>query len=274
MTTYDIYGYENASEDASVVVTVTLSDDDSKIVSVAGRDSETQEEAESVLNDYVSLGMSPTDAIARYAGSYGDVKRADSGDSLTAAMVEETGTDTTEFTIPDGIMAMADDNGTVVTLLKRDPEQGAVYRHDGAWHPVVDPTVFDGLTFVGVTASSEAVYDKYEADDKLVTVGHYYPSAEGPYWPDPVKVYDEPETAEESAANRDDDDEDVLDDSDLAESVASDDETAVTASVVVDSAEDLDIAIAAAIVNPEIRWYVERRVASLGLEVALPWLKD
>ena len=170
--------------------------------------------------------------------------------------------DMTEFSIPDGIMAMTEDDGTVVTLLKRDPS-GAMYRSDGQWKPLVDPMTLDDLSFVGVTASAEAVYDRYLSEDKLVSIGHYFPSAEGPFWPYPVKEYSEPETADEAAA---------------AKSGGGDEEEAVSdapiaASVRLDSEDDLVEAIAAAADDPDLRWYVERRVAALGLEASLPWLE-
>jgi hypothetical protein len=171
----------------------------------------------------------------------------------------------TSFEIPEGIMAMTEDDSTVVTLLKRDPEHGAVYRHDGAWHPLVDPTVLDDLTFVGVTAGAESVYDKYEGDDKLVTLGHYTPSADGPFWPDPVKIYDE---GEESVVVVDDDEpaDDATESDGQAEAPV-----AASAAVTLDSEEDLTAAISAAIEDPDLRWYVERRVEALGLEADLPW---
>lgn len=175
--------------------------------------------------------------------------------------------DVTPFEIGDGIMAMTEDDGTVITLLKRDPTSGAMYRHDSEWLPLVDPTVLDDLAFVGVTDSAEAVYDKYESQDELVSVGHYYPSAEGPFWPHPVTIYAEPETADEASANMDDD---VEDDSvDSVEAV----EEPLAASITLNSADDLDSAIAAAAADPEIRWYVERRMQALGLEARLPWLE-
>lgn len=171
------------------------------------------------------------------------------------------------FEIGSGIMAMTEDDGTVVTLIKRDPKAGAVYRHDGKWEPLVDPTVLDNLTFVGVTASAEAVYDRYLSDDKLVNIGHYFPSADGPFWPHPVQAYDEPETAAEvAAATEGGGDEDEVGEETVAEDP-------LAASAVLNSVEDLPDAIAAAVLDPNLRWYVERRVAALGLEADLPWQK-
>lgn len=179
--------------------------------------------------------------------------------------------DVATFEIPEGIMAMTEDDGTVVTLLKRDPEHGAVYRHDGEWHPLVDPTTLDGLSFVGTTASAEAIYDKYETQDQLVSVGHYTPSADGPFWPHLVHAVAEPEAAGEIVV--DEDDEEVSEEAEPEAEVEEDDE-AIAASVVLSGPEDLEEAITAALDDPDLRWYVERRVAALGLEVDLPWLRN
>lgn len=170
-------------------------------------------------------------------------------------------------TIDDGIMAMVEDDGTVITLLKRDPDSGAVYRHDGAWMPLVDPTVLDDLSFVGVTADAEAVYDTHESKDELVSIGEYIPSANGPYWPYAVTISNDLTAEDEEESEVDDDARQNDNDSEEVEN----DEESLTASVLLRGPEDLANAILAAIENPEIRWYVERRVAALGLEVDLPW---
>lgn len=50
-------------------------------------------------------------------------------------------------------------------------------------------------------------------------------------------------------------------------------DTAITASAdfKLTSPEDVPTAIAAAIDNPDLRWWVERRIESLGLDVEVPW---
>lgn len=168
----------------------------------------------------------------------------------------------TTFEIPEGTMAMTTDDGIVVTLLQRDPEKGAVVRHDGEWVEVTDPETLDGLNFVGVAGSAVDLFDTHEADGHLVPVQYYPASEEGPFWPDPVVVEDEnlefnEETGEFSSPA---DEEDA--------------DKPVTASVMINSADDLDAAIAAAAMDPDLRWYVERRCKALGLEASLPWLKD
>lgn len=163
--------------------------------------------------------------------------------------------DVTTFEIPDGTMAMTNDDGVVVTLLQRDPEQGASIRHDGAWVPVTDPETLSGLNFVGVEASAVDLYDQHEGAGNLVPIQYYPASEAGPYWPSPVLVEDD---------NLDYDDET----GEFSQTEA------LAASVVLDGPEDLEPAIAAAVDNQDLRWYVERRVAALGLEARLPWLND
>lgn len=182
-------------------------------------------------------------------------------------------------TIPDGIMAMTSDSGLVVTLLQKD-ENGPVYRHGGEWVPVVDPSAFDGLTFVGVDEDSVETYDNHESSDLLVPISEYTPSMGGPFWPDvvepsgdennvldeetgiygpPVDGSEEDEEGGEVGPSEDDEDDES-------------EEEAVTASILLDSEEDLTAAVAAAVDDPDLRWYVERRVEALGLEASLPWL--
>jgi hypothetical protein len=173
-------------------------------------------------------------------------------------------TDMSEYTIPDGIMALTDDDGTVITLLKRDQESGAVFRHGGEWSALVDASTVDGLNFVGVEEDSVDLYDRHEADGNLVPIKNYTPSLDGPFWPevevDNEAVLDE-ETGEYSTPGE-------------PEAEADADDEAIAASVMLAGADDLDEAIAAAVRDPDLRWYVERRVAALGLEADLPWLKD
>lgn len=171
--------------------------------------------------------------------------------------------DATVFEIPEGIMAMTTDQGIVATLLQRDAEAGASVRHEGEWIPVTDPETLDGLTFVGVDESAVDLYDTHEADGNLVPIKYYTPTAEGPHWPEPVLVDDEDlefdEETGEFSSSTEESDEDV---------------EPLAASIPINSASDLDLAISAALRDPDLRWYVERRVAALGLKASLPWQKD
>lgn len=91
--------------------------------------------------------------------------------------------------IGDGVMAMTNDAAQVITLLKRDPEHGAVWRNDGEWLPLLDLGAIAGLAFVGVTDEAIDIYDGFVARNRIVTIGHYPPSPHGPFWPHPVVGY-------------------------------------------------------------------------------------
>lgn len=264
MASYNIYGYISTDVDNPPLhTTVVLSDDDSEIVSINCVNPERQEEAEEVLGGYMDAGFLALDAVARYAGSYGTVKEANPDGSLVAAVedVEDTPTaavDASPSAVPDGIMAMTGDDGIVETLFRTDDEFGAIIRHGGEWVPMTDPTIIESLAFVGVTDDAIDVYDRHEAAGKLAPIKQYPPSPEGPYWPDPV-IYEEGELEDVEA-------------DDVEEVEPQEDEEPIAASVTLDTADDLVAAIAAAVENPELQWYVERRVAALGLAASLPWL--
>lgn len=174
----------------------------------------------------------------------------------------------------EGIMAMTSDAGLVVTLLQKDAN-GPVYRHGSEWVPVVDPSAFDGLTFVGVDEDSVATYDQYETNDLLAPISEYTPSMGGPFWPDVIEkdgddelVLDE-ETGIYAAVDGSEEDEER---SEVGPSEDDEpEEEAVTASVRLDTVDDLTAAVDAAVRDPDLRWFVERRVAALGLEASLPW---
>jgi len=155
--------------------------------------------------------------------------------------------DTAPPSVGNGIMAMTNDDGIVITLLKRSPDVGAVFRHNSEWKPVLDPRVFEGLAFVGVADGSEDFYDEYEAKKLLAPIGDYVPSIEGPFWPY-LTVEKNGTPAGDFVSEKN-----------------------ITASVLLDSAGDLVSAVSAAADNPDLRWYVERRIAALGLEADLPW---
>lgn len=48
---------------------------------------------------------------------------------------------------------------------------------------------------------------------------------------------------------------------------------AATITLRIDTADDLPAAIQAAVIDPSIRWYVERRAGALNPEMVLPWLE-
>lgn len=255
-------------------ITVVLNDDNSEVLDLRGEESRV-EEAKSVLDDYIEGGLSVPDAVARLAGSYGVILAEGetlNDDVAVTSAVDPTTDSPEELVIGDGLMAMTDDAGTVVTLLRRDSEHGAVYRHEGEWHPVGDPAAFDGLAFVGVQPSAEGTYDKYAKRNLLVAIDHYSPSAAGPYWPH--MVFETEDTPIINPIDEDDEDDDGVDDEAEVDAEVDADEEPLAASVQINSQDDLIAAIAVAVDDPDFRWYVERRVAALGLEASLPWQED
>lgn len=178
---------------------------------------------------------------------------------------------TTGVSIDNGVMAMTDEDGVVITLYQSNEEHGADIRHDGAWIPLTDPETIADLAFVGVQDSAVALYDEHEAAENLLPIKFYTPSAEGPYWTEAVPLSDE-ETVD------DEDDVEAAEGETATEEVSETDEDeadeALAASVGLNSAEDLDLAISAALRDPDLRWYVERRMSALGLEADLPWQRN
>lgn len=89
MASFNIYGYDNASENPPLLYTVVLSEDESKVVSVVCDDAERKENVERTLADYMAAGLPATDAVFRLAGSYGDIKDANPDGTLMAAAPDE-----------------------------------------------------------------------------------------------------------------------------------------------------------------------------------------
>lgn len=272
MPTYNIYDTgANVGTDSPAIV-IELNDDETEIVSVVNSNSENDAETASVIEGYQNAGFSATDIVARLAGSYGYVERARTDGGVVSAAVdaEDEVPVEGESTAPpleiDGTMAMTSDAGLVVTLLQKN-ESGPMYRHGKEWVSVVDPSVFDGLTYVGVDENSIETYDSYENDGMLAPISEYIPSPGGPFWPDLIVNDDDLVLDEETGVYEPE--------SGITEAnEVPEDEESVTASVTLNSEEDLTAAIAAAVEDPDLRWYVQRRVEALGLKAALPWLRN
>lgn len=135
--------------------------------------------------------------------------------------------------------------------------------HD--WMPLTDPTVISDYTIVGAMPEAIDLFNNYDRDNTLGVIGSYPLSDKGPfpsmaqlavpmtkeipeprteddpYWTNSGQTYGEPRAISASAT-------------------------------IISSIDDLDEAISAAVADPDLRWYVERRVAALGLEADLPWL--
>lgn len=150
---------------------------------------------------------------------------------------------TVEFTVPN-LYAMSDDDGFVVTMMLNS-DAGLYVRYASMWHRLVDDDVVDGLNVTEVDDASFDMFDQFDRAGQLVHVSAM------PFKGQPI----------EAAVQQ-------------APSVG---QLPVMAGALVrdvpllSSAEDLPAAIAQAEADPELRWWVERRVKALGIEASLPW---
>lgn len=150
------------------------------------------------------------------------------------------------FTMPT-LWAMTDDDGFVVTMMLNS-DTGLYVRFASAWHRLVDDDVVDGLSVVEVDDSSLEMFDQFDRAGQLV---HVSAMSQGGM-PIPDEVLQEPDPDAPVA---------VVSAAQLKEMPA------------LASADDLPLAIAQAQADPELQWWVERRVKALGLSASLPWAK-
>jgi hypothetical protein len=88
MTTYNIYGNNSSDDSPPVLMTIVLDESNTDVVSVESDDPAVEAEAEIVLRKYIEDGFPASEAGARYAGSYGDVKEANPDGSLVETAPE------------------------------------------------------------------------------------------------------------------------------------------------------------------------------------------
>jgi hypothetical protein len=182
------------------------------------------------------------------------------------------------------------------------------------WLPLADLSVIQDYNIVGVLPNAEKLYKNLDRDNTLGVISDYHLDPDGPlptmdqlevlrpkdmpeprgaddpYWERTGESYEEyanrynvfdlpggdaptEEEAEEVTEEVTEDVEDVEEDS-VPEAEEDSEEEPLTAALTLDSARDLPDAIAAALLNSDLRWYVERRVAALGLDADLPWQKN
>jgi hypothetical protein len=124
-----------------------------------------------------------------------------------------------------------------------------------------------------VTADAIPLFKNYDRDNNLGVIGSYPLSDKGPF---PSLAQLEVPMSKEIMDPREEDDEYWENAGESYEDYKSTGAVTapITASVLVNSEDDLPLAIAAALRDENLRWYVERRVAALGLEADLPWAKD
>lgn len=160
------------------------------------------------------------------------------------------------FPMPE-LYACTDDDGFVATMLLSAPT-GLYVRYAQMWHPVTDGDVIDGMTVHNVAATALDLFDEREREGQLPNVtsmlaehgdvtGEMVEIPGGT--PDPASTDEAPVTTEQVVTAS----------------------GAVLTVPALRRPEDVAQAIAAAAENPDIQWWVERRLVALGIEADLPW---
>lgn len=156
-----------------------------------------------------------------------------------------------DFAMPE-LFAMTDDDGFVATMMLSAPT-GLYVRYASMWHDLTDPDVVDGLNVHEVAPAALELYDARERQGQLPNVSSML-SLEGGDLGITVDQIGGDATEIPGAS------EEIV--------------TASGATVTVPTLrgpDDVPAAVAAAADNPEIQWWVERRLRVLGIETDLPW---
>lgn len=148
------------------------------------------------------------------------------------------------FNVSNSLQALVGDDGFVRTILLV-ADVGLYTRYAGMWHPVTDESQIDGLNAVDVADSALDVYDPFDQAGELVNIGSL-PTI------DPIdRGVAEPDVSPT-----------------LPAVVAG---LTTTEQVEIVTARDVPRAVEIATRLPQYRWYVERRVKALDVNIALPW---
>lgn len=148
------------------------------------------------------------------------------------------------------LYAMSEDDGFVATMMLSS-DAGMYMRYSGQWHDL-NPEVVDGLTVTEVDGNALDMFDQFDRAGQLVHVGAM-----------PTSINEVPVAVS-------------------IDSGTTSTNPAVTAAGVAEllevptlnSADDVEAAVAAASEEPGIRWWVERRLKALGIETDIPWSED
>jgi hypothetical protein len=154
-----------------------------------------------------------------------------------------------EFLMPQ-LFAMSEDDGFVATMML-NTDAGLYVRYSGAWHLLTNEDAIDGLNVTEVADSALDMFDMFDRAGQLVALSNMQtrtgepvdtsvvdtgvPGGTGTTSPVPVV----------SAATR------------TLPRLA--------------SADDLPSAIRAAMLDPDLQWWVSRRVKAMGIDAELPW---
>ncbi len=230
-----IIGIEAVYEDTDAGKFITLSQADTgRIIPIPELTFLSNEEVSWVGNAgalYTARGSRPADAAL--AGWYGY--------DLPVAVIGAIATGTQEN--PLMLEAVVDRTDQRVLTLLLSSDAGLFARYDSLWHPVTDPEIFDDVYLVQVTDDAIQLYDATD------TVGGQVAAVSLPL-DTPREVPPPPDTT-------------------LEESVVI--ASASARMPTISDMQSLAVAVEAAVANPEMRWYVERRAAALGAETDFPW---
>lgn len=224
-----------------------LDDSPTKLVNITFSDSGRTMRIDSIVNQesdewswlgvegsvFTARAIRPSDA--ELSGSYGyDLPVAVLG-AIAYGQLEN----------PIMLQAIVDeDNERVITLLLAS-DAGLYARYDTLWHPVTDPEVFTGTYLLDVTEDAIQLYDAADQIGGQVAAAAM-PVGEGNITDGSIPV--PPDTPEPSSVPL------------MASGVP-----------VIEDRAQLDEAITAAVNEPSMRWYVEKRAQALGAEVEFPW---
>lgn len=196
-----------------------------------------------------------------------DLDELPGGANYNVSQVSETN----PLGLPGDLWALvtdAEEGAQVVMLMQPDNVGGLniMAPHGRGWEPLYDLGLIEDYDIVGVMPDAVELYHNYDRDNNLGVISSYPLSPQGPY---PTMAQLQVPMSTEIMDPREEDDE-------FWENSKEDfnADRPVMASVVLQRTEDVESAISAAMDNPDLRWYVERRVAALGLEVDLPWLSE
>jgi hypothetical protein len=257
-------------------------------------------------------GLSPEDrALAEELASADgvDISYLPGGENYRVSMVSESN----PLGLPGNFWALVVDasEGALVAALMRtvDTENGTELEFKGPdgvdWLPLADLSVIQDYNIVGVLPDAEELYKNFDRNNNLGVISDYNLSPDGPiptmaqlevlrskempeprgaddpYWERTGESYEEYAnrynvfdlSGIDSAEEEEEEDPPSVEEEEEA-APEEDEKEGITAALTLDSARDLPDAIAAALLNSDLRWYVERRVAALGIEAELPWQKS
>lgn len=148
------------------------------------------------------------------------------------------------------LQAIVDDNGDVLTLML-STDVGVFLRFSGAWIDLLDPEILDGLDVINVEDTALDIFDPLDQSGQLVSIRTM-----------PVKPEDSDDVVRYTGGSGP---------TIIGEKATSAEALTAGGVVVISSASDIPAAVELASAHEDMRWYVERRIAALGLEYEVPW---